>query len=285
MTVRITLALLFIVPAAMAYPWPSTRDRWILGAAVVAVIVLFAWWRGQFLTTIVGRRIAMLLRRNSAEEIGSPEYSTVLVRVDAPDPTELPLRLIAGYLDRYGIRCDKVRVTNRDVDGQRTTWVGLTLGAVDNLAALQARSPGIPLRDTAEVAARRLADHLREAGWNTSIVDSAGTPAPSSAKETWRGVRDDAGYVAAYDVKVDERLADTLAEIRALSSHDTWTALEFTGPACKPAVSVVCALRTGERPATSAPIPPLTPLKGRHRAALTALNPLSNERLHALTGT
>ena len=285
MTVRITLALLFIVPAAMAYPWPSTRDRWILGAAVAAVIVIFAWWRGRFLTTTLGRRIAMLLRRNGGGEYESPEYTTVLVRVDAPNPTELPLRLIAGYLDRYGIRCDKVRVTNRDVDGQRTTWVGLTLGAVDNLTALQARSSRIPLHDTAEVAARRLADHLREAGWTASIVDSAGAPAPSPAKETWRGVRDDAGYVAAYDVKVDERLAETLAEIRSLSSHDTWAAIEFTGAASKPAVSVVCALRTGERPATAAPIPALTPLTGRHRAALTALNPLSKQRLHALTGT
>ena len=33
---RITLALLFIIPAGMAYPWPSTRDRWLLGVAVVA---------------------------------------------------------------------------------------------------------------------------------------------------------------------------------------------------------------------------------------------------------
>jgi len=48
----------------------------------------------------------------------------------------LPLRLIAGYIDRYGIRCDKVRLTNRDVDGQRTTWIGLTVGAVAALTAL-----------------------------------------------------------------------------------------------------------------------------------------------------
>ena len=58
MTARITLALLFIIPAAMAYPWPSTRDRWVLGVAIVAVVVLFAWWRGLFLTTMVGRRVA-----------------------------------------------------------------------------------------------------------------------------------------------------------------------------------------------------------------------------------
>lgn len=285
MTVRITLALLFVIPAAMAYPWASTRDRWILGAAVAAVIVLFAWWRGVFLTTVVGRRIAMLLRRNTIKERGSSEYTTVLMRVDASDPAGLPLNLITRYLDRYGIRCDKVRVTHRAVHGQRTTWLGLTLGAADNLPALQARSPRIPLRDTAEVVARRLADHLREAGWTVWIVEAADAPAPSSAKETGRGVRDDAGYVAAYDVKVDDRLADTLAEIRSLPSHDTWTALEFTGAATKPSVSAVCALRTGERPATGAPIAALTPLRGRHRAALTALDPLSTERLDALTRT
>jgi hypothetical protein len=72
------------------------------------------------------------------------------------------------------------------------------------------------------------------------------------------------------------------AEIRALPSQDTWTALEFTGAATRPSVSAVCALRTGERPATAAPIPALQPLRGRHRAAL---DPLSTERLHALTGT
>lgn len=285
MTTRITLALLFVIPATMAYPWPSTRDRWILGVAVVAVAVLFAWWRGMFLTTVAGRRIAMLLRRNKVQDRGSAKFTTVLMRVDSPELTGLPLHLIAGYLDRYGIRCDKVRVTTRDVEGARTTWIGLTLSAVDNLTALQARSSRIPLHDTAEVVARRLADHLREAGWSVSIVDSADVPAAPSAKETWRGVRDDTGYVAAYDVKVDDELANTLAEIRALPSQDTWTALEFTGTATKPSASAVCALRTGERPAPGAPIPALQPLKGRHRAALAALDPLSTERLHALTGT
>jgi hypothetical protein len=67
------------------------------------------------------------------------------------------LPLIAGYLDRYGVRCDKIRITSRDLDGLRTTWIGMTLGAVENLAALRARSPRIPLRDTAEVAGRRTA--------------------------------------------------------------------------------------------------------------------------------
>jgi type VII secretion protein EccE len=86
------------------------------------------------------------------------ESTTVLMRVEAPDPTGLPLPLIAGYLDRYGIRCDKVRVTTCDVDGARTTWIGLTLGAAENLTALQARSPRIALQNSAETVRRRLAN-------------------------------------------------------------------------------------------------------------------------------
>lgn len=157
-----------------------------------------AWWRGLFVTIIVARRLAMWLRRNHKDGAHqSSEYTTVLMRVDVQHSDELPLRLIAGYLDRYGIRCDKVRITNRVIDGLRTTWIGLTLGAADNLTALQARSQRIPLRDTAEVASRRLADHLREIGWNVSIVDTADAPARGSAKETWRGLRDGSGYVAA----------------------------------------------------------------------------------------
>jgi type VII secretion protein EccE len=204
---------------------------------------------------------------------------TVLLRVDVSDPLELPLGVVAGYLDRYGIRCDKVRVTSRDVAGQRTTWIGLTIGAVDNLAALQARSARIPLRDTAEVVARRLADHLRETGWNASIADSAEAPAPGSAKETWRGLRDKTGYLTAYGVRVDDRLADTLEEIRSLGSAEIWTALEYTGTATEPTLSATCALRTAERPAPRAPIPALTPMKGRHQPALSALNPLATGRL------
>jgi type VII secretion protein EccE len=79
---------------------------------------------------------------------------TVLLRVEAPEGAVLPLPLVAGYVDRFGIRATKVRVTSLDQDGARTTWVGVTLGASDNLAALQARSPELPLR-TARGSARR----------------------------------------------------------------------------------------------------------------------------------
>ena len=98
MTVRITLALLFVIPAAMAYPWQSTADRWLLGAAVVVVIVVFAWWRGLFGTTIVARRIAMLRRRKDGAGGHQPsEFATVVLRVEPLQTADLPLELIAGY--------------------------------------------------------------------------------------------------------------------------------------------------------------------------------------------
>lgn len=267
MTARMALAALFTVPAAMAYPWPSVADRWLLGIAVLAVLVLFAWWRGSFVTTMIGRRVAMVLRRNRRTGAHqSSEYTTVLLRVE---PDGLPLPLIAGYLDRYGIRCDKIRITSRDVGDVRTTWIGVTLGAADNLAALRARSPRIPLRDTAEVVGRRLAAHLREEGWDVTLVEKAEAPAQPDAKETWRGLRDASGYVAAYRVA-------SLDDVASLPSSEIWMALEITGTARDLRVDRACAIRTVDKPG---PLAGATPLNGRHRLALDALNPLSVDRL------
>jgi len=267
MTARIALAALFVVPAAMAYPWPSPADRWLLGIDVVAVLILIAWWRGSFVTTLIGRRLAMVLRRNQTNGAHqSSEYTTVLLRVE---PDGLPLPLIADYLDRYGIRCDKIRITSRNLSGVRTTWIGITLGAAENLAALRARSSRIPLRDTAEVVGRRLADHLREAGWDVTLVDSADTPARADAKETWRGLRDGSGYLAAYRVA-------SLDDVASLPSSEIWMALEITGNASDLRVDRACAIRTDDKPV---PIAGATPLNGRHRRALDALNPLSVDRL------
>ncbi len=282
MIIRLTLALLFVIPAALAYPWQSTADRWLLGVAVAVVVVAFAWWRGLFVTTMVARRIAMLRRRN---HVGgshqSSEFATAVLRVEPRDQTDLPLGLIAGYIDRYGIDFDKVRVTSRDVGGVRTTWVGLTLGAADNLSALAARSSRMPLQDTVEVAARRLADHLRETGWDVSTDDAAATPVPEQAKETWRGISDGRGYLAAYRIRVDEQLADTLAALSTSDDGETWTALEFTGSRAHPEVAAACAIRTAERPGSRAPLTGLTPERGEHRPALAALATDSDRRLSA----
>ncbi|MGH3523767.1 MAG: type VII secretion protein EccE, partial [Mycobacterium sp.] len=233
---RITLVLLAVVPAVMAYPWPSTRDRWVLGVAVAVTIVLLGWWRGLHFTTILRRGAAMLRHRRGAQTglwQGPDVRTAALLRVvpSAADPGVLPLPLIAEYLNRYGLRADSIRVTSRDTRSvadvpQRDTWIGLTLSAAENLAALQARSPQIPLHETAEVAARRLADHLREMGWEVTGAGPDDVPElfGATARESWRAVTDgSADYVAAYRVSVDRMLPDTLAEIWAYGAREAWT--------------------------------------------------------------
>ncbi len=154
-TGRITLALLAVVPAVMAYPWRSPRDYWVLGIAATVVIVLLGWWHGLHFTTILRRRLAIVRRTGGfVPESDSAAKTTALLRLGPPvdDSDVLPLPLIARYLDRYGIRADKIRITSRDNASdasRRETWIGLTVSAADNLAALQARSSRIPLHETA----------------------------------------------------------------------------------------------------------------------------------------
>lgn len=284
MTARLTLALLFIIPAAMSYPWESTLQRWVLAAAAVVVIVLFAWWRGSFVTDMVAQRVAMFGRNHSKRKPKPTSATTVVLRAEPGEAADftaaLPLALIAGYLDRYGVRSDAVRVTSRDVDGERTTWISLTLDAADNLTALKARSPQLPLRETAEVAARRLAEHLREAGCEVAVVDEADTPVPSSAKESWRGMRVKSGTTSAYRVVVDDRLAETLEATRFLEVPEIWTALEISGTSSHPNIAVACALRREGRTPLRLPVKGLTLRRGLHRPALEAMDPFAVQRLH-----
>ncbi|BBX32200.1 hypothetical protein MMAG44476_27557 [Mycolicibacterium mageritense DSM 44476 = CIP 104973] len=282
MTARIALASLFVVAAVLARPWQTDLERWVLGVSVAAVVVLLAWWGGLFCTTMLRYRMAIWRRNHSKgnhSKTADPSRETVVLRVDPADPAQLPVAV--SFLDRYGIVCDKVRVTHRDANGSRRSWISLTVAATDNLPALQARSSRIPLRGTAEVVGRRLADQLREDGWNVTIVDGVDTPVPSPAKETWRGMKDDAGFVSAYRVAVTDKLDDTLAEIAALAAPEVWTALEFTGDPARPRISVGCAVRSAEKPKAKAPVARLTPARGRHRPALEALSPLSVDRLEA----
>ena len=289
-TGRLALVLLAAVAAALAYPWQSVRERWVLGVASVVVVALLGSWRGLHFTTIVWRQLAMLRRGpQRAHGLRNEVQTTELLRVSPPaaEPDALPLPLIARYLDCYGIRARAVRVTSRDtVAGngtrQRQTWIGLTVSAADNLAALQARSPLIPLQKAAEVAVRRLADELRENGWTAISADPGAVPrvfAPS-ARETWRGVWEgNAGYVAAYQVGADAELPGTLEAIRSHAARETWTALEFAGAHDNRTVAVACALRTETRPGNTAPVPGLMPQRGHHRNALQALDSLSAQRL------
>ncbi|MEB3984404.1 type VII secretion protein EccE [Mycobacterium sp. 663a-19] len=289
---RITLAALAVVPAALAYPWHSTRDQWLLGIAVAVVVLLFGWWRGLYFTTILRRRLAILARRAGfVPRPGPATETTALLRVGAPagDSAALPLPVLARYLDRYGIRADKIRITSRDNGSdasRRETWIGLTVSAADNLTALQARSPRIPLQETAEVAVRRLADHLRELGWPAGLADADDVPRllDENARETWRGVRRfDSDYVAAYRVSVDGAWPETLAAIRSYPTRETFTALEIAGRAPGVTIAAACAFRTETPPKRGAPLTGLTPQRGNHCPALAALDPLSTRRLDGHT--
>lgn len=282
---RITLVALALVPALMAYPWPASRDRVILGAGVLVTLLLLGSWQGLHLTTIVRRRLGMLRARRGAHVdrgAGPDAKTTALLKVVASgdDAEALPLPLIAGYLDRYGLRADTVRVTSRDVPaGPRQTWIGLTYCAAANLAALQARSARIPLAETAEVAARRLADHLRELGFETAPAAADDVPPlfGAGSQETWRAIADGSGdYVAAY--RVGGAVADTLAGVASVGATETWTAVEFAAHGAQRTVAAACALRTSQAPG-GVPVPGLTAQQGNEFTALTALQPLSGQRL------
>jgi type VII secretion protein EccE len=284
------VAALAVVPAVLAHPWATThtnRAYWALGIAAAVVIVLFGWWRGLYFTTILGRRLGLLRRRGGQiAESGSDTSVTALLRLGPPlgDQAVLPLPVIARYLNSYGIRADKIRITSLDTD-VRETWIGLTVSAVDNLAALQARSSRIPLRETAEVAARRLADHLREIGWEAGIVgpDDAPRLLADASDESWRAVRLGSNYLAAYRVAVGDALPSTLGEIATHPARETWTALEIAGSATHGTVAVAVAFVTDEPPAGAAPVAGLTPQRGNQRRALQALDLLSTERLDGHT--
>ncbi|MFZ1161901.1 type VII secretion protein EccE [Mycobacterium sp.] len=291
-TGRITLVLLAVVAGAIAFPWHSVRERWVLGIAIFVAIVLLVRWRGLPATTILRRRLAILRpnrgTRRSDESV-TDVRATALLRVTPPmvDADALPLPLIAGYAERYGLHADAIRVTSRDSTSEvgtreRDTWIGVTLSAADNLAALQARSPRIPLHETAEVAARRLADHLRESGWTAGLAAPEDVPAPfpRSGRETWTGISEGStDYVAAYGVKVDTALPNTLAAIWSYPVREVWTAAEVSGAGDDLTLAVACAFRTDANLAASGPLPGLISKAGIQRAALTALDPLSTQRL------
>ncbi|MGJ6126742.1 type VII secretion protein EccE [Mycolicibacterium sp. Y3] len=280
---RITVALLVGIPAAMAYPWAAGLQRWVLGSAVALVVLLLAWWRGRHLTTIVWRRLRLSLRphRGSGTQAAldlsdNDAHATVVLRLlDGPDPYA-PLDLIASYLDRFGLSCRSLRVTSRRTPTGAMTWVGLTMSARANLPALQARSTAIPLRDTAEIALRRLAAELRERGWSSTtselnIPDLLG-PRP---EEHWRSVADGTmGFVTAYGM-ADASPEQLLGELRSQDFGEVWTAIEVSATGW----SAACAVRSTVMAPVRPPLSGLTAQPGNQWAALDALRPTSTKRL------
>ncbi|KAA0111303.1 type VII secretion protein EccE [Mycolicibacterium sp. P1-5] len=280
---RLTVVTLGVVTVVLAYPWRSITDRWALGIAVAVVLVSLIWWRRRFLTTIVLQRLRVVLGRKpirhpsgNVRRTGADVVTTALLRVDGGD-TELPIGVLTDYLDRYGLICDAVRVTTRTVADLTTTWIGLTFSGARNLPALQGRSPHIPLRQTAESTARRLAGQLRETGWTTTLVDADELPELSAidARERWRSITDARGYVTAYTI-ADPRTA--LTGVSATGAQEIWTVVEIARNSPLN-LRAGAAIRTEDRPARSAPVPGMTLIAGRQATALAALHPLSGVRL------
>jgi type VII secretion protein EccE len=260
----------------MTYPWHTTPQKWILGIAVAVALLLFTWWRGMFLTTMVARRFAVWRRNRSGAATAPAGQVTVVLEADGLFYGTLPL--IASYVDRYGVRCESVRVTERQLDGTRSAWVSVTVAAAANLAALQARSSDLPLADTAQKVARRLADQLREAGVPVAVVDAAPALIASDARETWRAVRDGDGYLTAYGLPADQRLPECLTALS--STTELWTVLEFSPGAT---ISAACAIRTVNAPAAAA-VSGLARESGRQGQLLAAMAPASTGGLGTRTG-
>lgn len=278
MTLRIAIALLAAVSAGLAYPWQTEAERWTAGVAVVVLVVVLAWWRGLFVTTMVARRIGIAHRNLSTPAPRAAARVTQLLRVDDPRGVGLPAALVARYVDRFGVRCCRARITSHQTgDGMRTTWIGLTVDANDNLAALRARSARLPLRDMAEIVGRRLADQLREMGLEASVVDEGGQPLHGRGRERWTSVHDDLGAVSAYRVRVDDGLPERLAELWALPG-DVWVTLEFGASGAGQTLAAVCAIR-GDAQAAPAPAGGLTALRGVQRPVLSAVDPTSTDAL------
>ncbi|MEU9807939.1 type VII secretion protein EccE [Mycobacterium sp. NPDC050853] len=286
-TLRLTLVATLVAAGAFALYRRDPADRWIAITAGVLALVLLVWWRGTFLTEMLGRWTKMLTRRLSRRTpagiaqivpSGVDARTTVALELKAPASGEdVPVGLLAGYLDRYGVRCSSIRVTTADIDGvEGKIWVSLTLSAAENLAALQARSSRVPLRETADTVGRRLSDHLRELGWQVSAAENPNAPLPAQVKEGSRAVTDDHGYLAAYRATVNGDLTQTLASVWSAPLSERWTALELTGTVDAPQLTVVCALRTEEKPAAHAPLAGLMPCWGEHLRILQILDPLSS---------
>lgn len=281
---RIAVASIAVIAAAMTYPWHTGFERWVLAITAPLVIIVAGQWGGLYVTTILRRRLRLLLSgsgkgvmHRAVGQTGTDVVATVLTQV-IDGPGSVPVELIAGYLDRFGIRAQSVRITSRDNAAGRVTWIGLTISAAANLPALQARSSAVPLRGVAEATVRRLADELRERGW---VLSTSEVEVPdllgAGATERWRSVADSAGgHLAAYSLSPD-LLTPTLDELWSGQFGEMWTALEITAHG----IAAACAIRTNETPAAAAPMSGMRLQRGIQGDALARLAPTSTISLVA----
>ena len=106
-----------------------------------------------------------------------------------------------------------MRVTNLDDGGNAHDMDRHDTGRDRQSGGTAGTFAELPLYDTAEVVGRRLADHLRELGFAATIIDDAAGPLTGPGKETWRGMRDDVGYLAAYAHPGRRALPERSAEV------------------------------------------------------------------------
>ena len=218
----------------------SPRDYWVLGIAAAVrdraarLVARFALHHDP--APPRGDSAPQPRRASCPNPSPNAAKTTALLRMGPPvaDADALPLPLIARYLDRYGIRADKIRVTSRDNASDASKR-----GDLDRRHGVGGRQPGgaagaIP----ADPAAQR--PRWPPAGWPTTSVRSDGKPAasrPTTSRGCWRPTRaklagsprSASDYVAAYRVRVDDGLPETLEAIRTHPARETCTALEIAG--------------------------------------------------------
>ncbi|WP_328350298.1 type VII secretion protein EccE [Mycobacterium sp. NBC_00419] len=279
--VRLTVVVLAVMSATFAYPWRSATDRWVLAGAAGLALMVLMWWRGRFVTTILGHRARIALQRRAIRMPSAADtvteldaLTTVLLRVDGSNGHP-PTDMLAGYLDRYGLHCDSIRITTRLAGADRRMWIGLRFSAAENLAALRARSARMPLHDTARNAARRLIEHLGDLGWTAHLAEPDQVPdmLAGEAREGWRSVRDSRGFLTAYAVETGS------APIVGSELAECWSVVEIAGRRSDPQIIAGIAIRTEDSPTAASPLPGLAAITGRQASALAALHPLSSTRL------
>ena len=128
----------------------------------------------------------------AADRAAGRRQRSAAAAADRPVPGLLrhPRRHDPNHQPRQRIRCIAARHGSGSQCRPPTTW-----------PRLQARSSRIPLQETAQVAARRLADHLREIGWEATTVGVRRRAAAGRAerpRDVARGAAGRSDYVAAY---------------------------------------------------------------------------------------